>query len=134
MYKRILVATDETDSALRAAREAIALAREGAAVLRFVYAGDDPASANWFLRKISELADRAGVQSEHGVIPMHAEDVAATILGEAARWRADLLVVGSHGRQGLARLLFGSVSETVAGLADIPVLVVHQVALGAAVG
>lgn len=41
-------------------------------------------------------------------------DPKAVILDEAAEWRADLIVVGSHGRKGLGRFLLGSVSEAIA--------------------
>lgn len=41
-------------------------------------------------------------------------DAKATILDEAADWKADLIVVGSHGRRGLGRFLLGSVSEAIA--------------------
>jgi nucleotide-binding universal stress UspA family protein len=36
------------------------------------------------------------------------------LLDEAAAWKADLIVLGSHGKHGLERLVLGSVSETVA--------------------
>jgi len=49
----------------------------------------------------------------------------ATAVVELARQRgADLIVMGSHGRTGLGRLLLGSVSEQVIGQATCPVLVV----------
>jgi nucleotide-binding universal stress UspA family protein len=48
------------------------------------------------------------------------------ILDEASRWGADLIVVGSHGRRGINRLLLGSVSESVAMLADCSVEVIRD--------
>ena len=130
MYRRILVAVDETDSAFRAAREATALAREVGAALRFVHVGDEPSHAERVLKPVTGIAERAGVPSECGLLSAGPADVAGVVRREAARWRADLIVVGSHGRHGLERLLFGSVSESIAGQADISVLVVHQTTPG----
>jgi nucleotide-binding universal stress UspA family protein len=49
----------------------------------------------------------------------------AVILEEAKNWNADLIVVGSHGRRGIKRLLLGSVSEAVAMKAPCSVVVVR---------
>jgi nucleotide-binding universal stress UspA family protein len=50
----------------------------------------------------------------------------AFILDEAKAWGADLIVLGSHGRHGLDRMLMGSVSESVALYAHCSVEVVRQ--------
>jgi nucleotide-binding universal stress UspA family protein len=47
------------------------------------------------------------------------------ILEEAERWDADLIMLGSHGRHGIERLLIGSVSEAVALHAECSVEVVR---------
>lgn len=44
---------------------------------------------------------------------------------EAKRWRADVIVIGTHGRHGFNRLFLGSVAEGVIRLAAKPVLVIH---------
>jgi nucleotide-binding universal stress UspA family protein len=48
------------------------------------------------------------------------------ILDEAQRWDADLIVMGSHGRRGLTRLLLGSVSQAVASQAPCSVEIVRR--------
>jgi nucleotide-binding universal stress UspA family protein len=52
------------------------------------------------------------------------DDVPHTIVREAVRWRADLLVVGTHGRRGVARWLLGSVAGRVARCTKTPLLLV----------
>ena len=51
---------------------------------------------------------------------------AETILAQAEAWQPDLIVMGTHGRTGLAHFLNGSVTEEVVRRARLPVLVVHQ--------
>ncbi|HET7544981.1 MAG TPA: universal stress protein [Polyangiaceae bacterium] len=58
-----------------------------------------------------------------------AEEPAHEIAQLAADLEADLVVVGTHGRRGIARLLLGSVAEAVVRLAPCPVLVVRAKAL-----
>jgi universal stress protein A len=53
-------------------------------------------------------------------------EVRSTVLDFAADWGADLIVVGSHGRTGLERLLLGSVAESVVRHATSSVLVVRK--------
>lgn len=53
-------------------------------------------------------------------------DPAAEILRHAREERCDLVVVGTHGRTGLSRMVLGSVAERVARQAECPVLVVHD--------
>jgi len=48
------------------------------------------------------------------------------VLGEAAKFRADLIVIGSHGRRGIERLVLGSVTQKVLSVARVPVLVVRE--------
>lgn len=51
---------------------------------------------------------------------------AQMILEQAAAWQPDLIVMGTHGRTGLAHFLNGSVAEEVVRNARLPVLVVHE--------
>jgi nucleotide-binding universal stress UspA family protein len=54
------------------------------------------------------------------------DDVSRTIVREAARWHADLVVVGTHGRRGLARWLLGSVAARTARITHTPLLLARQ--------
>ena len=51
--------------------------------------------------------------------------IASVIVDEARRWPADLIVIGTHGRSGFSRVLFGSVAEGVVRTAHIPVLLIR---------
>lgn len=51
---------------------------------------------------------------------------ADAILSHAADWHPDLIVMGTHGRTGLAHFLNGSVAESVVRHARLPVLIVHE--------
>lgn len=147
MYRNILVAVDASDTARRALREAIALARSTNATLRLLHVVDEgqevvnidtPSQFEDYERTLREAGERelsqaqsmvrsAGLQAETVLrrimtVQQHPAD---EIVIEAARWPADLIVIGTHGRRGVRRLLLGSVAERVARMADQPVLLVR---------
>ena len=68
-----------------------------------------------------------GVAARVEVLPD--DSVADGILAAADRIRADMIVMGTHGRSGLSRLVLGSVAEAVLRRAAVPVLVVPLAAL-----
>jgi nucleotide-binding universal stress UspA family protein len=53
-------------------------------------------------------------------------DARTAILAAAVELRADLIVMGTHGRRGVSRLVLGSVAESVARTAPCPVLLVRS--------
>ncbi len=53
-------------------------------------------------------------------------DPAASITDAARDWQADLVVIGSHGREGVDRIVLGSVARGVARKAPCPVLIVRK--------
>jgi len=54
------------------------------------------------------------------------DDVAHAIVRAADHWHADLVVMGTHGRRGMARWALGSVAQRVAQLTSVPHLLVHS--------
>ena len=81
-------------------------------------------------RRAGALVDRAVARLQEAQFRASAcvveGDARRTILDLAADWPADAIVIGSHGRTGLDRVLLGSVSEGVARRAMCPVQVVRE--------
>lgn len=148
MYMRILVAIDGSGAAERALDEAIALARQlgstlhvlnvvdarllGAAVS--VYAPAEQLIEDWRVageRLVPSAVERArvqGVKAQGAVRCDPSCHVHELILQEAKNAGADLVVMGTHGRRGLHRLLLGSDAESVLRESPVPVLLVREAA------
>jgi nucleotide-binding universal stress UspA family protein len=145
MFNRILVATDFSPASAPAVDEAVKLAREAGAelVLVHVYEPLGAASFGGYIPSANlydEIENALRTGAEKGLEPL-AEDarrqgVNATarvlrgvpyfaINEAAAADRADLIVVGTHGRSGLSRFLLGSVAQKVIATAPCPVMTVH---------
>ena len=78
-------------------------------------------SAERELPKLAECEECAGLEIEEVIV--HGE-AAAEIVRVAKERKVDLIVVSSHGRKGLGRILFGSTAEAIVRHAPCPVLVV----------
>ncbi len=76
------------------------------------------------LHPTPDAAGGRGVRTERHVV--HDSDPAATIEREAQRLGADLIVMGTHGRTGLGRVLMGSVATAVLKKSRTPVLLFHE--------
>lgn len=72
---------------------------------------DQVAEAKEMTERTAKMLADAGFEVSTSVVT---GDAKAVILEEAADWKADLIVLGSHGRTGLERFLLGSVSEAIA--------------------
>ncbi|HZY17891.1 MAG TPA: universal stress protein [Ramlibacter sp.] len=143
MFQHILLATDGSDASRRAVRMAVGLAREHGARLTAVYVVDPypylglgEANPMGFEAYMAAALDHAAAAHEEVLaacggerqVELHwrrVEDAAAVkgIVDTAATVGADLVVVGSHGRSGLQRLMLGSVAGHVVAQAAVPVLV-----------
>jgi len=146
-FRRILVATDFAESAERALRCGVQLARRHGAelILLHVYmdlpaypeitAGQVEAIYEEQRRWIEDaLERRARAARAEGLLAralLKTGPAASTIAETASEEDVDLVVVGTHGRSGLDRLIVGSVAERVVRLASCPVLVVKTAAKAA---
>ncbi|CAI49108.1 UspA domain protein [Natronomonas pharaonis DSM 2160] len=137
MYDTILVPTDGGGGIGRVIDHAAEIAAAHGAALQFLYVlNTDSAAvsaaavggeAHELLRSQGEeaLADadaRVDVPTETALLEGQPAD---RIVEYADRTGCDLIVMGTHGRGGLGRLLLGSVAERVVRLSSQPVLTVH---------
>jgi nucleotide-binding universal stress UspA family protein len=83
------------------------------------------ASGAKILAQAEKMVRQAGVALKTRLLEADGERVASVIVEEARRWPADLLVIGTHGRSGFSRILFGSVAEGVVRTAPVPVLLIR---------
>ncbi|MGQ0709018.1 MAG: universal stress protein [Rhodoferax sp.] len=143
MFKNILLATDGSAASEHAAALAVKLARTHGAKLTALYAVDpypyvglgevNPMGFQAYMSAAQEHAAQAhahvtelcGGGEKVALEVRMVEDVsAASGIVQAARdMGADLIVVGSHGRTGIARLMLGSVAAKVVAESPVPVLV-----------
>lgn len=141
-FHKILAATDGSESSLKAARMAVALAARHGAELVVVHIVDEEvvkelsralakdekearqamtANGQKYVCEIENLARQSSV-TVRGLVE-HGNPYEA-IVKLANREKGDLIVMGKTGRRGLRRALAGSVTRRVIDLAEAPVLVV----------
>jgi nucleotide-binding universal stress UspA family protein len=125
-YKNILIATDGSKYSDAAALEAISIAKRcGSDLIAISVATKDKnlPSAKKSVEKISRIAEKEGLKAKTLTLRGTPYNV---IVETAGKKNADVIVVGSHGRTGLDRLLMGSVTERVIGHANCAVLVAKR--------
>lgn len=125
--KKILVAYDLTDASKTAWRHASALAASCGAALAVVYVdpwemslGPPPDPIPSHVRSLrARIRERVGSAPKIAILQ---GDPARSILNLARTQRPDLIVVGTHARKGINRVLIGSVAAAVIRGAAVPVL------------
>jgi nucleotide-binding universal stress UspA family protein len=146
MYKRILVPIDGSATATAGLDEAIRLARITGAELRLLHVLDAAAYATGFepaavycneivphmkragervLEEATQRVRRNGLKADSVLLETIAERVCDLVVAHAIHWDADLIVIGTHGRHGVGRLLLGSDAEQIMRTAPVPVLLVR---------
>ena len=146
MFKRILVPVDASRASSAVLRVAIALARQHKGRVRRVYlAKHIPAArrkadglsgqelyeamkehGNRFLEKQAALCRSRAVRTETSLYVALAGRPAKSVLVDARKWHADLIVMGTEGRRGLRRAVLGSDAEEVLRRAPVPVLLTRR--------
>ena len=146
MFKKILIPTDGSPLSAQAANKGVCFAREIGAEVVALYVtqpfaatvGFDGMAAAYaitdedyektaneqaqkYIKQVLDRAETAGVKASGKVVSNF--NVADGVVQAAEENGCDLIFIGSHGRSGLSRLLLGSVTVKVLGLAKIATLV-----------
>lgn len=145
MYERILVPVDGSDASRAGLNEALDLAAEHGSRLRLVHVVDDLITMPMYegavfagelieqLRKqgralldeCSELCRKRGIVADPVLLERVGGQAGVLIIEQAEEWPAELIVMGTHGRKGLKRIVMGSDAEYVVRHAAVPVLLVR---------
>jgi nucleotide-binding universal stress UspA family protein len=146
MYKRILVPVDGSPTSLKALDAAINMAKESGGQLRLLHLREEMAYLSYdpygsyyaellnvareagvkILADGVAVAQLAGVAADSSLIEELGEGLGEAVATAASDWKADLIVVGTHGRRGVGRLFLGSGAEQVIRMAPIPTLVIRS--------
>jgi nucleotide-binding universal stress UspA family protein len=146
MFKRILVPIDGSGPSRMGLERAIALAKNQKARLRLLHVVDENsvvqgmepnmnvgdlldslvAAGRRILAVAAATAKKHGVKAETVLYEVLIGRVADRIVREAAKWRADVIVMGTHGRRGVGRLVMGSDAENVLRQSLVPILLVRS--------
>jgi nucleotide-binding universal stress UspA family protein len=146
MFKRILVPVDDSSASLRGLRAALALARQLKARLRLIHLGNaippgprkrEGMTAQELFAAMKKRGEKLlgnqaalcrarGVKTDTALYIALAGRPTKLVVAEARKWRADLIVMGTHGRHGLRRVAMGSDAEEVSRIAPVPVLMIRK--------
>ena len=136
MYKNIVLAYDGSKFSNKALQEAISLAKSSGGSLLILsvvditdeFESEAPGLTDKMTKKLLKLAQKALAKAVaakvKAKVEVHVGDAYEMIVDIAKKKKADVIVMGSHGRTGLTRLLMGSVTSRVIGHAPCSVLVV----------
>ena len=138
MYKKVMVAIDDSEKSWNALQEAGQIAAAYGAKLSIVHAvqvsdhATSPARQT-AARLLEEAKSRSSrVEAPPPEIRLLEADgelglagISEAIAGAVVEWEADLLVVGSKGRRGLERLVIGSVAEQLISTIGISIFLVR---------
>lgn len=146
MYEKILVPVDGSPTSMAGLQEAIALARVMGSTIRLLHVVDEISFMTSFessmaltsevfetlkkagqdvLQDAQNRVHAAGVPVETELYESYAGRVSDLVITKAREWGAQLIVLGTHGRRGVGRMLLGSDAEQVLRQSPVPVLLVR---------
>jgi nucleotide-binding universal stress UspA family protein len=147
MFKKILVPIDGSPASNLGLNEAIKLAKDQGAKLRLFHLVDEYVAVSSMdgvtldtgdlldalrqtgkkiVAKGEAQARRHGLTPESVMLESFGGRAADFIVQQAKKWGADLIVLGTHGRRGVKRLVMGSDAEQVIRTTPVPVLLVRS--------
>lgn len=147
MYQRILVAIDGSQAAQLALEQALNIAEVADSTVTAVFVAEHAAqmidigtglldesawtgaSAEAALATLEDARaffEQRGVRGVTRIVDAYGEDVVSVLSRVADTCEADLVVMGTHGRRGIGRLLLGSIAEAFVRRANMPVLLVRR--------
>lgn len=145
MYAKILVPVDGSATSARGLAEAIALAKIVSGRIRLVHIVNElivapaypagmqsdqvidsmRAHGKMVVQDSEKQVRAAGLEPESVMIESVGGAAGDIIVEQAAKWGAELIVLGTHGRRGLRRMVLGSDAEHVVRQSSVPVLLVR---------
>lgn len=149
MYQRILVPVDGSSTSGKGLSEAIALAKLTGGRIHLLHVVREPfeaigidgamctgadihrlvrEGAELVLAMATEQVKKAGIAVDSELLDSFDGRVCDLVVRAVQSWSADLIVIGTHGRRGVGRMLLGSDAEQILRLAPIPVLLVRGTA------
>lgn len=142
VFKKILVPIDGSKTSNQALTLALQLAKEAQASLRLMHCVDELSllssyeysgeliqqvrqAGDKILQDGLAMAQKQGVAADTLMVDQVGQRLGHSVADAAGNWGADLVVVGSHGRRGIGRVLLGSGSEQILRSSPVPVLLVR---------
>lgn len=145
MYRKILCPIDGSMASNKGVAEAINLAKNQGAELRFFHVIDQYVpvidgvgslpqvnvydvlfkNAENVIEQAQNQAKKLGLDTEAEIAETLGGNPATEIIKEAESWSADLIIMGTHGLRGFNRLVMGSDAENVVRTSAVPVLLLN---------
>jgi nucleotide-binding universal stress UspA family protein len=142
LFKKILLPVDGSNTSNKALDYALKLAQADQAEVRLIYCIDELSllssheysgemvqlareNGHTILQAGMALASAAKVKADTRLMDRVGQRLGESVADAAGDWGADLIVLGTHGRRGIGRVLLGSGAEQVMRMSPVPVLMVR---------